>query len=294
MRRWTIVTLIAAAAVLLALGAPAAQDAKKAEKGKAREKSGKKAPAGSSRTEVKLIRIQESRVRDLVKPSGKELSPKSTLTLVLELEGDTVRAASHWGKLEITQAIDDRGTSLVPDAAVASSFGTGDRFEELNRNMMWFFEDVKPQDRIRLDIPLAVPPREAKRLEKLEGSLHLAVTEYQDVLVTKPAALVGKKIENAALKAAGAQITLVEFKQQGPVYARLKGIKGVRLVAVHIVDSKGKRIDNGGGSSSSDDVWEAEISGDDPLPPDSRLKFVLVKERKEIPVPFKFAAVPLP
>ena len=77
------------------------------------------AMAGLAQAAVELtpFRIEESRSAALVKE--KVIHPSDRLTVVLSLKGPEAESSVRYGDLKLDEAVDDKGTSLIPAKDIA-------------------------------------------------------------------------------------------------------------------------------------------------------------------------------
>ena len=255
--------------------------------------SGAAEPGGKIATRV--ISIVEQRAKDLSGENA-DFSFMPGLRITLELSGPPVKKATHWGKLAIAKAVDDRGIALALEREPS------DDLEEIQRPHRFSFEGEpaakEPEDRVRIELAFKESARAATAIEMLEGSLSVRVAEKKEVIVPAPAKLVGKTIEEKTLKAIGVSLAVVEFSQDGPTYMKLTAVDPEdRIGEMDIIDAKGKSYVSSRGSMRAGDQnakKEFSIGGDDKLPPDARLKISVTTSRADIPVTLRLVDLPLP
>jgi hypothetical protein len=250
-------------------------------------------PGGQIATRV--ISIVEQRAKDL---SGENVDFPFMpgLRITLELSGPPVRKATHWGKLAIAKAVDDRGVALALEREPS------DDLEEIQRPHRFSFEPEPaakgPEDRIRIELAFKESARAATAIKALEGSLCVRVVEKKEVIISAPAKLVGKTIEDKTLKAVGVSLAVVEFSQDGPTYLKLTADDPEdKIGEMDITDAKGKSFVSSRGSMRDGDQnakKEISLGGDDKLPPDARIKISVATSRMDIPVTLRLENLPLP
>jgi hypothetical protein len=237
--------------------------------------SGAAEPGG--KIAARVINIVEQRAKDL---SGEnvDFSFMPGLRITLELSGPPVKKATHWGKLAIAKAVDDRGIALALEREPS------DDLEEIQRPHRFSFENEpapkEPEDRVRIELAFKESARAATAIKPAPGKL------------------VGKTIEEKTLKAIGMSLAVVEFSQDGPTYMKLAAVDPEdKIGEMDIIDAKGKSYVSSRGSMRAGDQnakKEFSIGGDDKLPPDARLKISVTTSRADIPVTFRLVDLPLP
>lgn len=246
----------------------------------------------SGKIAVRVISIVENRASDL---SGENIDFPFTpgLSVALELSGPPIPKATHWGKLAVEKAVDDRG------AALELQQEPFDELQEIMRMPRFFVEtEKKLDDRIRIELAFKASARAATAIKALEGSFSVRVAEKKDVLVAAPGTLVGKAVEDRTLKAAGVSLEVVEFTPDGPEYMKLSAQDTENAIAeLDIVDAQGESLVSSRGSMRIGDEnakKELSLGGNDKLPADARLKITVITSRADLPVALRFADLPLP
>jgi hypothetical protein len=118
-------------------------------------------------------------------------SERPGLKLVLEVRGEDVARASHFGMFVLDAATDDKGGKLKLDEDRLGFDDMRKVFVEIDRERMFLGEEKPPKDLIRVEIPLETPARTASTVS-VRGKLQLRKVETVDVLV--PATEIGKSV----------------------------------------------------------------------------------------------------
>jgi hypothetical protein len=164
---------------------------------------------------VKPVRVEETRSRDLGPAKDTNFFSNSpALRIVMHVDGDLVKGATSYGKVIIAEATDDAGTDLKPKKEKGfMSFGRGeDDFEKIDRFPGMRKPDAKPAG-FDLGLQLAASSRKATRVKSLKGEFQvLAGGEAKQLSITKLTGLVGKTLDDPALKAAGLEVKIVNPK----------------------------------------------------------------------------------
>ena len=257
---------------------------------------------------VTPVRISESRVKDLAAKAGQESSHmgfNEGLRLVVRLDGPEVAGATQYGKLKIAQATDDAGTNLLPKA---EGFGAEDAegfVKFRSAMMMGIFSSDRDDPQLFVELRLDPAARKAGRIKLIKGQMQvIAGGESKTVEVKNPGAMLGKMIDDAALKQGGVQIQVLDPKKadqgmmmmagDGPqVVVQIKGNLSV-LDSIKVVDGQGKDLGQGEGSSSSKDVETRSITLSQAPDAQTTLKITLHVGQKTVNVPFELKDVPLP
>ena len=212
----------------------------------------------------------------------------------LLVEGQPVENATHWGAIDITTAVDEHGNSLASQEQAGRHKLI--EFEELNREHMWFFEDVRPKDKIKVDIPLSVTPRSSKTLAVLEGSLQIRRMQTKPIVITDLAMFVGKTVDDNELSALGISVKLLEYTPKNPSqYIKFQVTDPKELVQdTALVDARGKTLSQSHSSFGFNHVRTIQLGGVKPMSSDPRLKLVVKTGQQDIEVPFSLKDLPLP
>jgi len=246
---------------------------------------------------VKPTGIVETRVREIVKSSTLGMLP-SSLTVKVRVEGDAVTGASTYGKVKFTEAVDDVGTDLRPkkEAGLFGLGGDDEGFTKINR----FMEDDKaPQAKgFDMELYLGIPSRKATQIKALRGEFQvMAGGEEKTVSVTKLKSLMGKSIEDPALKAAGLTIKVLDPEKQGEgantLALELKGNINA-MKKGEILDAAGKSFSDGNFSMGSESEQTTTYSLSRPLDDAMMLKLHLVVGQKAVTVPVDLSDLALP
>lgn len=190
-------------------------------------------------------------------------------------------------RLKVASATDDTGKNLV---------------EEKKRRV--FADDFKPLEEpfgpgpkqkgtFEAAVDLANPERAAKTV-KLAGSLELMSPKADpaSVITADLAKDAGKPLDNAALKAAGVEITFKAPKANELAY-KVKDAKN-KLAAVEFCDAAGKPIKTNGASSMGFGNSKDVSVNVEKLPEGVLAKIYLLTDKSVITVPIKMDAIKLP
>ncbi|MBI1373064.1 MAG: hypothetical protein GC159_10065 [Phycisphaera sp.] len=250
--------------------------------------------ADAAGVEVKVFGVSESRTKDfIVSDKARKFGGSfNTTTVTLQLAGKEVEAATHAGYIKITRAVDDKGNDLSP-AKSNFSFGGQNSYDELNREHMWFFEDVKPKDRIKVSLMLSQAPRQATKIASLEGTLKLKSATLKDVMVGGLAGQVGKAVADPAIKAAGATVTITKVDTASKQVEMKVTDPNDRIAEYDVVDASGNSLSNGRSSFGFNNTKTVSIDCRS-LPANAKLKLSVATSTTETDVPFKLTDIELP
>jgi hypothetical protein len=239
--------------------------------------------------QVKPAQIVETREQTLIKKEGFFSSERSRLVVKLSVSGPDVRGATKWGKVKLTEAVDDAGTDLKPKENTFA-FSRGEDMDEINR----FGQDEKAEG-FDVELELAVPARKATTIKSLKGEFHvLAGGEEKVVTFTKLKSMQGKPLTDPALKAAGIDATVGKSSGNDP--ALVVDYKGAAdaITKVEILDAGGDSMSSGQFSSGSGDAQNVNYMLGKPLDDAMTLKLHLVVGQKTVAVPFELKDLKLP
>lgn len=160
-----------------------------------------------------FVRVREERSRGEAGRSSCEID--------VELAG-TRRSEVEAARVVVARAVDDLGTSLVPDRAAA-------RLEPVEGG------DLNAP--LVLALPLKLAPRKASRLTEVSGEIELYVPNADpDAVVTLPGfrSLAGKPVVSPALAASGVELAIATAQEAEALPA------GPDDIVLRVTDAKGK------------------------------------------------------
>jgi hypothetical protein len=242
--------------------------------------------------EVTPQRIEETRA--LVFKDDKVSRTPAALKLVLALDGAEAESATQYGRVEIEEAADNTGASLI---ARHDTLHSPAKFKEYanaffrNSKFGGKSESAKPQ----VELDLAMPGRAAVKIAHLRGSLELCDGGKTNT------------VEVAALKHAGKKP--VPLPNGSPVgltiaVASDDNVRSIRVestgdddavASLEVVDANGKRISSGMSSwSLNGGPVQKSLSLAKPLDDSMKLVVKIISDRKFAKVPFDLKDVPLP
>jgi len=286
MRAW-----MAAGAALLIVGAWAAWGGQPAEKA-----AGPDRPAAGAGGDVKVVAavVEETRHKRLV-PSKHRGGPITGLKLTLHVTGGPAAGATRFGHVALTEAVDDRGTSLEKSRSV---------FGRKQREGFVTIDDWKRrgvEGGFAVELRLAETPRAATKIARLSGSLKvLSGGKTAEVVVKDARSLAGKAVDDATLTAAGLKVTVVQTKTgimmdpKKSICYRLSGNEGALLDA-ELVDASGGPVKGSSGSFRRGDGPRTHVlSAREKLPEKAGLKLKVLVGAETATVPIALTDVPLP
>jgi len=245
---------------------------------------------GPTVTAVEIVELRQARLKPKADSAGPRFSSERPgMKLVVEVQGEDVARASHYGMLEIQAATDDKGGPLKLNEDALGFHDVCKEFVAIDREQMFFGEDHPPKDVIRIEIPLESPARSASAVS-VRGKLQLKKVETVDVLVPATPG----EVKHEQLEKLGVKVNIIKPEPDGGFVYEASG----KLDALHqaqVVDAQGKPLETGGSSSFSDgETLHREISLEKPLPADAKLKLTLVVKAENVPVAFELKDLKLP
>jgi hypothetical protein len=242
---------------------------------------------------VRVLAVEESRRLDVGTSAERAVFHSNGLKLTVELSGAPIETATGCGALKLEKALDDKGKSLLgdPGSLHRSNLAT---FEKINRDQMWFFADVKPKDKIKVEIELNPATRSAVTLKALTGSIR--VGRSTDIAFPDLPAKVGKPLEDKALADAGVSLTLTKAGDKGSseVSYTMNDPNGY-VAEVRLVDASGKDVTRGRSSMRFGNLNSHTVeAGSGPMPAGVKLVVALMTPATVLTVPIDLKDVPLP
>ena len=259
------------------------------------------APPAAAGVSVRVVRVEESRVKELVSEPDQGTMP-SQVSLTLRVEGPEVAGATEYGGLKITEATDDTGASLKPEQVAF-----GDDFMPLQG--MFPGREEQPGRAAEIRVSLAAPQRHAATITRVKGEVKIrAGGEKKVVTVARVKERVGKRVDDAALKAAKLTVTVVDPKAAGngngglaPDAAFGAEAVSVKIVGdpaavkqVDVVGPDGRSISQGRSSSGSGNTTVHTIMLDRAPGGSAALTIDLLVGQKDVRVPLDLKNIPLP
>ncbi|MCH8970439.1 MAG: hypothetical protein IIA66_15145, partial [Planctomycetes bacterium] len=178
-------------------------------------------PPSEAKPVVRVIAVHEVRHKDLRKsPTQSQLGSRNPnaqeiLALTIEITGTAAAKAEKYGFVQITKAEDDQGKALKPREGFGLNKNPHDRLVNVDRNSMFFWEEAKPKDKLRVTLHFDVPARTSKVLKTLTGKLKLyVIKERKEVIVAGILSMQGKTIENKLLKTAGLNVKIAQVDEK--------------------------------------------------------------------------------
>lgn len=251
---------------------------------------------GTANAGVQLIpfRIEESRSAAFVKddvgrnPDG--------VTLIFTLKGPEVESAARYGDLILDEAVDDRGTNLIPKD---DPFNKASQFQEFSND---FFRksdiaEKRPVPSPQIQIHLGLPKRSATKIAHLRGSVSLAATGTITTIELGGIKQLNKKKLDISPKA-GLGITVTaqtdDNKEVHAIGIEMTGDANA-MESIEVVDASGKTVStgmsswsfNGGPPHKSLDLGQA---ADDSM----KLVVKIAVDRKITRTPFDLKDIVLP
>jgi hypothetical protein len=246
--------------------------------------------AGPTVTALQIVDVRRGWLKPKAEERESSYSPERTgMKLVLEVQGEDVAHASHFGMLELADATDDKGGRLKLNEDALGFHDMRTEFVEIDRNMMFLGEDKPPKDLIRVELPFESPARAASAIS-VRGKLQLKRVETVDVLVPTT---VGD-VKNDQLDKLGVKVKIVKPEDNETFSYEVTGKLDV-LNEAQLVNAQGKALETSGSSSMSDgETLRRDISLAKPLGADAKLKLSLVTKAEDVPVTFELKDLKLP
>lgn len=210
----------------------------------------------------------------------------ASLEVKLILSGPELASAKGM-RVRLASATDDTGKNLI-DKEKLGFFGND--FRPLEEP---FGPEPAKKGDFEAEVKLANPPRAAKSLD-LTGTIELLSPDADpaSVISADVTATAGKPIDNPALKAAGAEITLEKPKGDDFSY-KLKD-PGNKVAVIEFCTADGKPLKTNGTSSMGFGSTKS-CSVTIPNAPDkATVKIHLLTDKSVIKVPLKLTGVKLP
>lgn len=258
-------------------------------------------PPSEAKPVVRVITVHEVRHKDLRKsPTKSQLGSanpdaQEILSVTIEITGDAAARAEKYGFVQITKAEDDQGKTIKPREGFGMNMNPHDRFVDVARDSMFFWEEEEPKDKLRIDLHFDRAARSSKTLKTLTGKLKLfIIKERKEVIVADVLSMQGKTIENELLKSAGLSIKISKVDEKSKAVTFETAGNQDSLLDLSLVDSDGKEINVMLMTITSGGQTSRSLQPEESAPADARLKLTIGLGQETIEVPFSFTDIPLP
>lgn len=270
------------------------------------------APQGKD-IDVKILNIRESRFVDH-KPKPKNANQftftnfshdsENALIVTLELQGPALKNLTHYGKIDIQNAIDDAGNKLTLHENFKDGLTELDKeFALVNREHMYFFEDSVPEDKVRVELKFNATKRAASKITGINGTIGIRVGEINEVTIPAVTTKIGKKIADSTLAAAGIEMTVIDPSKGSGFFVGAGDGTSVTLQFAGDPQSvlEVELIDANGESMQAMSMWNRESStarctlmADTEIPADAAIKMKVSTGTSTFDVPFGLKHLELP
>jgi len=243
---------------------------------------------GQSATKSTVLEVQETRVIKAKTAENKRFAyDNSGVDVKLELTGPVIATAIKSGNTKITSATDDKGTDLTPKKL--SRFNS--RMKDINRKFMYFHEKEIPKDKIKIDLKIGLPVRNATMIKEITGSIDLMSGTKVGIKTAWPKLAKGAKITSPDI--AKAELTF-EITSLSAKAVNVKAVGKMDAIAeVDVVDAAGKSIKSGGGWGGWNNQRTYNISTKSAPGADASLLIYIYKDKKTVTVPIKLKDIKL-
>lgn len=272
--------------------------------------AGKSDDATTAKAKITPVEIMETRVAQL--ESEPKWPRESALVVTIHIEGDEINDAASYGKVTFTKAVDDAETDLTKKEKKRGGFfsfggSDDDKWTSISEQKKFkaFGDEEKMKELKGFDVELVLQPsaRKATKIAVLSGSFPvLAGGEAKTVKATGLKSMIGKSIEDPALKEAGLAARIIDPKKEKGFFGGVGDdmfameLKG-NLNAVQgfdVVDKSGESVSYGHSSMGEDEKKNYWFNLQKPLDDEFILQIDLMVGLKEMTVPFELKDLKLP
>jgi hypothetical protein len=245
----------------------------------------------------------------------------SGIELSLHVDGADVQGARKYGKIALTQAVDDVGTDL-------SKKGEGPKapmkeMREIRKPMSFGNRNEAKTTGFDFDLDLPTPSARSAKSINVSGTFQVVVGGEKKVVEVKPIkASLGKTVDDPALKAVGVTVEIVDpgtpaggasaspaapppraKKRSAHASISPDATQGLSLMLsgkldeiaqIDILDAAGKKLNNGSMSQETGGKRLINYGIDGGLPKDAVLHIEVWPGQKTLTVPFELKDVKLP
>ncbi len=258
-------------------------------------------PPSKAKPVVRVVTVHEVRHKDLRKNppkpqfGGGQLDAQERLAVTIEITGDAAARAEKFGFVQITKAEDDQGKALKPREGFGMDTNPHDRLVDVDRDSMFFWEEEKPKDKLRVTLHFDAAARSSKALKTLTGKLKLfVIKERKEVIVAGILSMQGKTIENELLKSAGLSIKIAKVNEKTKAVTFETTGNPDSLLELALIDAAGKEINVMLMTTTLGGQTSRSLQPEESAPADARLKLTIGIGQETVEVPFNFTDIPLP
>ncbi len=252
---------------------------------------------------VKVIKVVETREVDL-SPPAKDSDKffggfdQSKLAVTIELQGERLKKASQYGHIDITSATTDKGETLEVIPFASLGHHPTDRYESINRDFMYAFEQTKPTDRIKIDLGFKPCKRATSRIQAIQGTVRvLTVDRMEEITFGNIAQRKGDSLGHPVLKAANVTVRVTGIKNSvdalESVTLEIQDAENV-IHDVYMTDENGKKLNVSSMKMFMGSKTMLTLQGWEKLPKDANVVVSAGVGQKTFSVPFAIKGVPLP
>jgi hypothetical protein len=241
--------------------------------------------------ELTPFRLEETRSVALVKDHIGH-SPDE-LKVIFTLKGPEVDSAVRYGHLHLDEAVDDKGTNLIPPK---DSFDEAGKLKKFDND---FFrksdlEAKRPADDPQVSVVLALPKRSATKIARLRGSIDLV--QQGDIKTVELAGLKpgdSQKMPIPAEAGIGITATVKAGDDSRSIDLAMSGDENA-LDSIEVLDASGKKVSNGISSFTLGKISKKSIDLEKPWDASMKLVAKVAMGRKTIKAPFDMKDIALP
>ena len=238
---------------------------------------------------VTPVVISELR-RDVPDSSTRQSAPeRGRLNLSLEITGPGARDATRWRGLQIEEAVDDLGNSLLPPRlSLWAQTMPGDQWKSLDA------QSHQVQRRTIVEAILLPPARRAKRIARLRGELELqAGGERKAIRIPKLKSSAGAPVADPVLEAAGLKLTIESLNTLSGPAIRLDLLgSNCALRDADVTEAPGSSMLSYPSQLGSVEPWWIAVSR--PLSDKMTLDVEILVSQRIVTVPIGLRDIPLP
>jgi len=249
--------------------------------------------AGLAQAAVVLtpFRLEETRSVALVEDSVGRAT--DALKVTLSLKGPEADAGERYGKLKLDEAVDDKGTNLIPEK---DSFNEAEKFKEYSNAFFRKFdiEQKKPATAPQIELTLKAPKRAATKIARLRGSFMLAQAGTLKTVTLACQKTAGKKkMDIPATAGIGITVIFKAATEGNSVGLEITGDE-TAMESIEVLDAEGKTVSNGMSSWSMGGVVSRSLDLEKPLDDSMKVVAKIAMDRKFTKIAFDLKDVALP
>lgn len=256
---------------------------------------------------LRVVRINEMRVREpgaaeaIPAPGQPAAAPAAgpgQMSVVFEASAPGLAAATHWGRVKLAEARLDTGAPLKFHPILMGVDVSKDCVPVYQPPVPPGARPPAPQDRQWIELGFDLPPRTAKSVTGLSGTVEFLVGK-PEAAVVKQLPLIGRPLEDPLFAKAGLKLVRVAAAKE----AQVEGATVIafdltgdvnKLLEIYAVNARGEDLQADWGIDRGTAQTKIYVAVDGAGRTDFGLALSVAPEQQVVSIPFKTGVLELP